>query len=503
MALFGKKKNGEAAAGAAPTEEAAAPSTSAEGFSPEKARKFFDHARHMHETTNYAYAMQLWLNGLRWDPGSEEGFEGFVNSAHQFRASDDKKTSSRDIAKGLQGKGRILKFQEALLEWGLKPEDMNAALKGAEAAGTLGVTPITTYLGRQALAQARGAKRQKKDTYVRLMNAFEKAGEYTLAVEAGEDAKRLDNSDGDLARHVNQLSAQSAITRGGFGDGAEEGGFRRSIRDVEKQTQLEAQDRLTKTDDVKDRLVAAAEAEYDERPDDTALLEKFARALVDRGQKADLLKAMALYNKAYQETGQFRFRERSGDVQLQQMRRTVDQLATKAKKAPEDEKLASKLETARQELTQKEIEELRLQIENYPTDPRRKFYLGKLLHETGQHHEAIEMLQLAQDDPKLRSQALRFLAESFLAIGGWEDAAIDTFRQALDTVEDDSSEVALELRYGLMRALQEKAEKDREADSADEADRLAGAIAMKKFNYRDVQERRKKIKSLLQELRAG
>ena len=140
-------------------------------------------------------------------------------------------------------------------------------------------------------------------------------------------------------------------------------------------------------------------------------------------------------------------------------------------------------------------------MKNYPTDLRRKFQLGLTLAGRGEHQPAIELYQVAQDDPKIKPQVLEAMGKSFLALDGWEDAAIDVFRQALTHVIDDSSETALDLRYGLLCALQGKAASERDADAADEADRLAGAIAMKKFNYKDIQDRRKDIKALLAEMR--
>ncbi|MBO6514324.1 MAG: hypothetical protein JJ974_10205, partial [Phycisphaerales bacterium] len=141
--------------------------------------------------------------------------------------------------------------------------------------------------------------------------------------------------------------------------------------------------------------------------------------------------------------------------------------------------------------------ELGLQVENYPTDLGLKYQLGKLLFQDGKYNEAIEQFQLAQNEPKLKREVLNLMGQSFMNLGGWEDAAIQTFRQALNNKLDDDSELGMDIRYSLMKALADKAEKDSDLESAKEADSIAAAIAIQQFNYRDVREQRQHIKSII------
>ena len=501
MALFGKKapkNNGAESSGDGGESSEQAPEG---GFSPQKARAFFDRAQSVHETGNYPYAMQMWLNGLMWDPGEIEGFNGFLTSTDAALA-DAKKVNKAEIAKGLNGKGVIKKFQVALLDFAFKKSDGRAALKAAEASGELGLKEQTMFLGRVALALFRNDKKQSKGGYVQLMDAFEKAGAFPLAVEAGGDASRLDPSDADLARRVQQLAAQSTISSGGYDDTDKEGGFRKNIRDIEKQTNLEAADSLAKTEDVKDRLVREAEAALQERPDDIPSMKNLLDRLVDRGKKEDLVRAMGLCDAAYEKTGQFSFRERKGAIKIGHMRRQLQRAQLKLEKQPDDA-LRKKVVAAEEQLMDLEIEELSLQVENYPTDLRRKFALGTRLAGKARHEEAIALFQEAQDDPKIRGQVQYALGASFMALGGWEDSAIQMFESALSSVTDEGSELALDIRYELTRAYLAKGEAEKDLDALQAADKLAGEIAMKKFNFRDVKTIRQRIKELIGELRDG
>ncbi|USN98305.1 MAG: hypothetical protein H6810_08980 [Phycisphaeraceae bacterium] len=492
MALFGKKKGDNGDEGEQPGSGA---------FSPEKARVFFDRAKTTHETLNYEYAVTLWLNGLAQDPASQEGFAGFFQSVRAYAEEAGKKATGKDVIKNLQGQGKILKFQQALLSWGLKPESGSATLKAAEASAALGLKETTEILGRQALNFAKREEKPKKDVYVKLLDIFDEAGAFELAVEAGQIAVQLDPSDGQLSAKLKEMLASATIQRGRFEESAgQEGGFRKNIRDLEKQAQLEAEDSIVKTADTKDRILAAKKADYEQRPTDTSAIEGYGRALLDRGKPQDELKGLLLYKKAYEETGQFRFRQRQGEVELRIERRKLRTLRGKLDAKPGDEGLTEQVAKAEADLLDKEIAELRLQIENYPTNLGMKFELGKRLHQKGEHNEAIGLFQKAEEDPQHRRAVLRYKAEAFLAIE-WPDEAVTTYRAALDGMADTGSELAMELRYGLMCALQEKADKTRDLDAAEEADRLASEIAMKRFDYRDIVDRRQAVKALIQELR--
>ena len=64
---------------------------------PATARKFFDPARTVHDSTNYEYAMTLWLQGLRHDPTSMSGLEGFIASSESFAAENPKLKQAASI----------------------------------------------------------------------------------------------------------------------------------------------------------------------------------------------------------------------------------------------------------------------------------------------------------------------------------------------------------------------------------------------------------------------
>lgn len=502
MAIFNRNKGDNGKNGTAPEGENGSENTEVvEAFSPEKARRFFDRAGTVHDSGNYEYAMQLWLSGLRQDPSSDTGLDGFMNSVNAYRAETGKKVVSKETTNVVSGKTPVDRYIGALLQFGLKQEELGPATRAADAAAALGLYDPAEKIGRVALKIARTEKRQRKDVYVKLLDVFEKARAFTLAAEAGETACRMDPADGELQNRVRNMMAQATMNKGGFDETGQEGGFRKNIRNAEKQRDLELADQVSKTEDAKTRLLQLAAAEFKESPDDLAVLDKYGKALLDRGRPEDEKRAIALYMQAYEKSGQFRFRQRAGEIQVRRGRRQVSSLRAKVQAEPENKELAAKLAKGEEALANIELNELKLRVENYPTDATLRFELGKKYFDVGKWDEAIESLQQARGDSRNRASVENYLGRALLALDGWEAEAIDTFRGALQHVEDKKGELGLEIRYGLMAAMQGKGDRDGDLEALEEADRLAGQIAIEKFGYRDVKERREAIKKRIAEIR--
>ncbi len=507
MALFGKKKddsddNGGFDDGVNGSADASSSGDEGEEFSSAKADNFFTHARTTYESGNYEYSAQLWLRGLRWNPSDIEGVNWLWKTVQQLAEGSKKKAPSKDLVKAAsEGKGPIKRYLQELLNAAYKWDDLNAVIKAAEAAVGVDAPDIANLMGQRAFSLARQEKKPRKDWYVKLLRVFEHGGNFKLAVECGETARQLDPSDAQLQSDVRNMMARETMTSGGFDQAGEAGGFRRNIRDAAKQAELEAGDRITKSEDVKDRLVEAAKKDLEESPDDVAMMDKYAKALRDRGSASDLTQAWRWFNKAYKQSNQFRYRQAAGEIMLRKSKIAIAQQSAMVEKNPDDKEAAEKLEAMKKEFDRTALEELKLQEKNYPTDLKLKFRLGIALFDRELYDESIAYLQEAQSDPKSRSLVLGYMGRAFSHLEGWESEAIQTLRRAIEENEDQSSDTAFALRYDLMCSLQRKAEQDRDKAAAQEADELAAAIAMERFSYRDIRDRRTQIKKLMDELK--
>lgn len=507
MALFGKKKSEDetpseaGSAGGAP--EGDGQKVQAD---PVKAARFFDHARTVHDTGNFEYAMTLWLQGLRHDPTSMTGLESFMRSAHEFVVSSKKPGPTKDQLKSFGGRDAIERYLAALLTWGARPTESGAALKAVETAVKLELDEPTYWIGERALNVAARDKKPKKESFVKLKDLLVQVGAFDLAVRAGQAALSLDPSDGPLDAELRNLSAQAAMTEGGYDTTGEAGGFRKNVRDIDQQRRLEEESRTVKSEDAATRVIDSIRAEYEARPTDTNTVVKYARTLLETGREEDEKTAQQVLVTAYEQTKEFRFRQMAGDVNLRRARRKLRLMRDHVKANPDEAKV-KQLQEAERKLAEMELKELSLRVEAYPTDLQIKFELGrrrlKIAEQTDdreQYELAIALFQEAQNDPKNRVAVLGGLGQSFLALG-WPTEAVESYRAALDAYPTQKDETGLDLRYGLMRALESKAESERDIASADEAARLASGIAMQQISYRDIRDRRDAIQKLLTELK--
>lgn len=498
MALFGRKKGEGDGEGASATKASANEPFQSD---PVKAKKFFDHAQAVHDTTNYAYAAVLWLQGLRQDPTSMFGLERFFDSVRSFASLEGRDKPTKEQASNFGGKGPVENYLNELLHWGTRPDDASRVLRVLDAAQKLDLGEQGYWIAEKSLPLLLGGGKSKKDTLVKLKDALSKLGAFDLAVKAGEAALMADPTDTALEQEMRNLAAQATMTSGGYERTGEAGGFRANIRGAEAQRKLEEQTRIVKSEETIDRLVEDAKADYERRPDDRNAIGKYARILQERGRPEDVKVAFEVLMDAYKRTDEFRFRQQAGELRMRHGRRQLAKLKEAAEKDPTSD-AAKKLPEAERKFTEMELEEYRLRVKNSPTDLGFKYELGVRHFRLGNDEEAIALFQEAQHDPKHRTRVLNFLGQAFRRMG-WNGEAADTFKRALEGVEIDSDELGLQLRYGLMDALAQHAEDTRDLAAAEEAYRIGSGIAMQQISYRDIRERRDRLQQLIKELKSN
>jgi tetratricopeptide (TPR) repeat protein len=502
LALFGRKKEEatevKEAGGGAPAGGDGEPLRQ----EPEKAARFFTRAKTVHETGNYEYAMTLWLDGMRLDPFNMGALESFFQSCAAFLGEPKNKGVSKETLRQFGGRSDLDRYLRSLLDWGMKPTDATMSVRASAAASNLKLAEATYWLGERALAAILNEKKPRKDLLVKMIGIFSDVGAFDKAVHAGEAACRLDPADGKLAADVRNLAAQATMTKGGYDQTGQAGGFRANVRDLEKQRHLEDAERIVKSEETVDRLVREAEANYNQRPDDVPSIRDYIRRLMERGNDADLARARKVAQDAFAKTKQFSFREMDGDCRLRIAQRNLAKYRMAAEEAPQDEVRQSNYAKAQRKYAEMEIEEFQTRVEAYPTDNKLKLELGRRLFELGRIDESIPLFQKAQHDASRRVEAMFYLAQSFERIE-YIDEAVNTYRNAIDAYKVGTDEMGMSLRYGLMTALQAKAEKDRELPAAEEADKLASSIAVQQFDYRDIRQRRDVLKKLIGDLKRG
>jgi tetratricopeptide (TPR) repeat protein len=487
LAIFGKNKDGE--------DNSSGDDSRGFEVNPPKAKAWFTQAKTVQETGNYDYAMNCWLSGLAFDPTNMDALEGFMNAAIALANAPKSKGPSKETQKAVVGKGAVYKYTGALLAWGAKPSSAGHAVKAAISAGDIELSEPAYFIGEQALRLTLADPKVKKDSLVRLMNAMEKAQAFDLAVRAGEAAVRLDPSDNALDSRVRNLAAQATIGKGGFDSG---GGFQDNVRDKDKQKMLDDADRITKTDDVKDRLLVAAKEDFDSRPDDIAANKTYIKRLMERGKPADEKIAYNVSLKAHKSTGHLSFMQQAMEIELRVLRRKVTGIKAKAEDG--NTEAAELLPKWQKGYFAKQVEFQKWRTEAFPTDNEPRYQLGKLYFDAEMFKDAIPLFQKSQAENRYKASSLAMLGESFGKIG-LTDPAIDTLKQALASHSDENDDLGFKLRYTLMAMLMTKADTDKDLPTATEAEKIASGIAMSRLDYKDIQDQYVKAKALVTELR--
>jgi tetratricopeptide (TPR) repeat protein len=497
LGLFGSKKADQPSGDGAP----AAPAGGGLEFSPEKAQRFFERAQTVHDATNYDYAMNCWLSGLRFDPGSMAGLEGFFKSAGAYMNAGAKGPSKENL-RAFSGRTPLERYLYALLDWSGKPFEAAHAVDAVKQAAGLGLSGPTAWIAERALGAVMRDKKPRKDHFLAILEATKKVERWDLAVQAGEAAVRMDPADGKLAADVRNLSANATMTKGGFDQTGQQGGFRSNVRDAEKQKRLEEESRVTRTDEVQARLIATAKGDYLGAPQDRPLINKYVQLLLERDAPEDQEEALRVLDKAHADLKEFRFREMADALRLKQFKRSLRRLKEAAEAPGAPESAAAEFRAKVREYAEADLRAAEAQSAAYPTDLTRRFELGKKYFALGKYEEAIGALQEAKADPKNRSAALTVLGQAFQKIG-WNDEAVETLRAALGMHSNQDDVTGMELRYALMLSLMARAAEMSSLSDAEDSYKIAASIAIQQINYKDIRARRDEIKALVARLKGG
>lgn len=500
MALFRKK---------APTEEeqdnGAAAADGAEEQSsqftpqPEKARKWFEHARSMADRYTYDAALSYYANGIKLDPESMSAHEAMYEAAVQYNNRAGKPASSKE-RRNIEDSTPVGKFAAAEFEWMKNLRDATLGLKAVDAAAKAGQLEAGNWLAGKMLSLVRTSKKINKTTLVKAKDVFAAVGAWDEAITCGELALQMDPTDSELSAELKNLSAQRAMDQGGYEQaGGKEGGFRGLIRDADRQRELEETEAITAGKSTEERNLARARAAYEENPSDSDAINRYAQLLKKSADPEQEQAAYDIYMKAYNETREYRFRMAAGDIRIEQLRRKERHLAAKLDGAADGVDVPDELKQLRNERRSLQAQEYRERVEQYPTDRHIKHQLGQVLFELGQYDEAMGCFQAAKDEPRLRVRAGHMLGKCF-ACEDWHREAIAEFRDALDAIDASERDRELDIRYDLMVSLIEEARREQSPELAKEALEICSGVARKDITFRDIRQRRKEIDELVRRL---
>lgn len=451
-----------------------------------KASKWFQRARELGEKRQFDAAVEYYVNGLEYFPDAvEEACKPLHGCAVARRHTGGKKPGLKDTMKrSMNDKDARKAFVNALWLFGRLPDNigyiegvvrsaarLRAADAGQWAAGiclkALEATPKASVKQFQVLATAleeMGDRAAASDDSPFAVEVFQ-MGVMVLTLWRRRFAKD-DKVDGLLKN----LTTKLTILKGRY---EESESYRDSIVDVEEQTDRHDRKRSQQSDDRMEDLIAKAEKQYRQDPDDQRKLRAVVDLLVRRERDDEETRAIGLLVEQYKRTDDYRWKHSADDVRMKQLGRR----AREAKKTGDREKHKE------QRIAQLRFElgVFKDRLDRYPTDVRVRFEYGVRNFEAGRFDEAIPLLQSARSDPKNRARCGCYLGRCFLRKGYYAQG-ITALDEALEDHEFSDDDLAKEMFFWLGRA--------QEAAGEVEAARATyGKILQLDYNYRDVRVR--------------
>ncbi|TKJ38611.1 MAG: hypothetical protein CEE38_02600 [Planctomycetes bacterium B3_Pla] len=444
-----------------------------------KARAFFEKAGKVAETNNFDYAIDMYLQGLRYAPDAlMEGHLPLCELALHRQGKNGKKPSVVEKVKHLRGKTPLDQMLNAEYLFAKNPNHLPYAEAMLKAAVAGGYEKTAGWIANLIFQTANAAAKPSAETYLLLKEAYTSLGQFDKAIAALHRASRLKPSDKELADEFTNLTAELTMVRGKY-DG--EGDFRQSIKDRETQEKLQAQAGVVKTEDYRANAVEDARRKIAEDPTLPANIFELADALSDLEEEKAENDAISLLENTYETSKDYSFARRAGELRIKQLRRKIKEAKAALEADPDDEQARALLEQLLEQLQTLELEHYRLCVQNYPTELRVKFEYALRLVDSEQYNEAIPLLQEAQRDPRRKIAAMNKVGLCF-AMKGWLDDAIDVYNKAINSYEIKDNAVAKELRYNLGRAYEQQGDADKALD-------VYRRIAQFDFAYKDVSER--------------
>lgn len=450
-----------------------------------KAKAFFDRARDVAQTKNYDYAIELYLDGLRYYPDAlEEGHLPLCELGMQRQGKGGKKPSMVEKVKRLRGKNPLEQMLNAEYLYVKDPDHIPYAEAMLKAAIDGGYNKTASWIANMIFQANNNANKPSVQTYLLLKDSYAKLNQFDKALAACQRAARLKPDDQNLADEYKNLSAELTMARGQYNT---DGDFRKSIKDRKEQEKLHAQAGVIKTENYRASAVEDAKQKLAQNPTSPTLILNLADALSDLETDKSEREGISLLENAYERTTDFTFKRKAGEISTKRLRRKIRQANSALRANPANEQAKKALEILTAQINKVELEHYRLCMENYPTDLKAKYEYAIRLVRNKQYNEAIPLFQEAQREPRYKIKAQSQIGYCFF-LKGWYADAIDVLAQAIESIEIKDDAIGKELRYNLARAYEEQG-------NTPKALEVFRKIAQSDFAYKDVSQRVDRLRS--------
>ena len=453
----------------------------------QKAQNFTNRGRQALEAGRYELAVEMLSEALSAMPDTLET-RRLLRAAQiaNYRQNPPSAFSSKmkcmlarskvlSLAKKGQGAEAMAEAEKLLCINPLDPDNIDAAVKAAEAAGKPEAAAISIEAA-YSCNQGDATLLEKIAQYYMLAKRYDKARDAYVKLS------QLKPGDQRILQLLKNAEAQTTMSSGWTANVGKKGGFQDLIANKEQAAKLDQANKAVISGDDAESLIAEKKAQIAKEPNNMNFYRALARIYMQNKRYPEAIETL----RAAQAIN-------SADPELDRMLSTVQ--AADYEFRIEELRKAGKTEDADNlevEKNQFVFDDLATRVDRYPNDLHLRFELGCQYYTYEYYDDAIQHLQLAQKSPKDRLEALYYLAMCFLK-KGQRDMAImqlETARDQIPTMDELKKKVVYQL--GLCAE---------EAGDFERAYNCYKDVYSGDVTFGDLNERMLKMSKLLQESR--
>ncbi len=292
-----------------------------------------------------------------------------------------------------------------------------------------------------------------------LAELYLEVGRVRDCIRLCEQLLRENPGDGDAQEIIKRASVAESLDKGKW---EEEGDFREKLKDKTEAEGLEQAARSTTSEENLEKLISDTYEKIQKEPENLNYYKQLSSYYQRSG---DYESAISWIQEARKLEGG------KSDVTLERLEAKlyneyVDKLiAAKREEVendPDNEDLKKELEQMIADRKSHLLEQAADMVKRYPNDYSARHQYGKLLLEDGQTDDAIQQLQIAQKNPKVRISSLHLLGQAYKS-KDFHDMAAEQFSKAKGEVTG-MTELKKEIIYDLAESYEKMGETDKAID---------------------------------------
>jgi len=334
------------------------------------------------------------------------------------------------VKKG-QGVEAMAEAEKLLSQNPLDPDNIEVAVKAAEAAGKTDHAAISIEAAYECSDKDPGLL-ERVATYYTMSKHWDKAR------DAYRKLSELKPGDQRIVQLLKNAEAQATMNSGWTETVGKKGGFQNLIANKEQAAKLDAANKAVVSGDDAELLIQEKLKQIEAEPKNMNARRALARIYI---QAKRYYEAIDVLQQAIEISGTM---DPELDRMLSQTKVQYYDQQIEALQAEGREEEAVNMEGEKNQFV---FDDLAARVERYPNDLHLRFELGKQYFIYGYYDDALTHLQLAQKSPKDRLWALYYLAMCFLSQGQADMGVmqLETARDAIPTMDELKKKVVYQL----------------------------------------------------------